>query len=975
MIAERWQQRRKSRLVGLAGVVSGLILVAVPSISSAQLLFSGPSTFSPGANVSQPSPLVATSGPMLASESSYGVSSDRTWNARRALDEYNRLSQYGSAATRELASDNAGWVRQWIELDEKQQTLAQRVNEAQWQLRDAQADFESTQDKLERFGLNRTIGMLLQHKREQLEQWQIAGCEFSFGSHELEEAHQKQLLLELLHTERLQPRLQAVEWLTDRGVDPDSAEARGRVPELERLFAQQNEWIEALRSGYAEFQDQVNQLDSARSGLVDVTKRYRAMIHQQIMWMPSLMPLGFADSRNLRRGWSTLFDPHRSAGFTLAVQHKLTYQPGSAIGLVAATVVLTLLRWRAKRMLMGMATGRFWGNSSRSARKAAAGVLTIVVAVCWPAIAMATAWWLGSGIVSEATLHGSAAMAAGSLAALAWEVIRQPCRELGFLHAHVAVELPGRQSFYRLSTFAGLLLVIGTYAVTLLGVIDRGVWQSSVSRIGYVVLLLVGIYGIHRGLSPTSGVFLPLLKASTGAVGYRMRWLLYAFCGLAVIAFAGLSLIGYHHTSIELLRRVLWTATVVIAVMLAWPATQFIASSLWRFLAGNGGEEAVERDGEHTEVSGALGNHYLEVKHQLAFIGQCGLLLSGLFVLAWFWQDILPQTGLGSLVLWNAGSEAEKQPITVIHLAYAGAVLLVAFQLAKLLPAIFDVLVLQRVSFDEGIEHLVLVTTRALLFGIGCFLSARIVGLRWETMQWLALGLAVGVGFGLHDLLRNLIGGLIVIFEKPTRLGDLVSIGGIQGRVTAHRLRTTVLADDEGREILVPNQNFVSHEIVNHRAAGRVTALSIEVAVSRGVRSSDICRRLFELVREQPRILVAPPPQASLICVGQRSQRIEVRAWVEGQSNAESTRAKLLEIILRDLREKEWLVQRQPNQTTVTPPTFKHQQPTQFNPQPTTGDDACDNDFIADDALMIDEDLFSDDDLFDDDNFRGYRSA
>ncbi len=91
-------------------------------------------------------------------------------------------------------------------------------------------------------------------------------------------------------------------------------------------------------------------------------------------------------------------------------------------------------------------------------------------------------------------------------------------------------------------------------------------------------------------------------------------------------------------------------------------------------------------------------------------------------------------------------------------------------------------------------EHLSLVLGRCLLFGAGCFIACRLVGLRWETIQWLAVGLTIGLGFAMQDIVRNLLGGLVVLFEKPARLGDLVTVGNVTGRVAAQKLRTTVLS-------------------------------------------------------------------------------------------------------------------------------------------------------------------------------------
>jgi potassium-dependent mechanosensitive channel len=214
-------------------------------------------------------------------------------------------------------------------------------------------------------------------------------------------------------------------------------------------------------------------------------------------------------------------------------------------------------------------------------------------------------------------------------------------------------------------------------------------------------------------------------------------------------------------------------------------------------------------------------------------------------------------------------------------------------------------------------EHLSLVLGRCLLFGTGCFIACRLVGLHWETIQWPAVGLAVGLGFALQDIMRNLFGGLVVLFEKPARLGDLITVGNVTGRVAAQKLRTTVLSDEEGREVIVPNKNFVSQDVVNWMGAGRLKVLPIEVAVTRDERPADVCRMLQQLLVEQPDLLLSPAPQATLVCVSHHSQRIELRAWVEADHDASRYRASLTTTVLNFLAEKNLLAPNQPAQPSL----------------------------------------------------------
>jgi small-conductance mechanosensitive channel len=372
-----------------------------------------------------------------------------------------------------------------------------------------------------------------------------------------------------------------------------------------------------------------------------------------------------------------------------------------------------------------------------------------------------------------------------------------------------------------------------------------------------------------------------------------------------------------------------------------WSPVKILSAHAWQMLTGSAPKRQFDQYGEieteavaGTQATGILGQHNLELKHQLAFLCQCALVVGGIVCFSWLWIDVFPNVRVGNPVIWTVQETVtqssvdadgqtiqhavlETTPVTALHLLLAAATLFVAFQLAKLLPALFDALVLQRVSFDEGMEHFSLVLGRCLLFGVGCFIACKWIGVRWHTIQWLAVGLTIGLGFGLQDMVRNLFGGIVVLFEKPARLGDLITVGKVTGRVAAQRFRTTVLSDDEGRKVVIPNKNFVNEEVVNWMGAGRLDVIPIEIAVKRDERPADICRKLQEFVIEQQDVLLTPAPQATLVCVGKNSQRIEVRAWIEAGQDALRFRDSLLKAVIAFLREKELLAATQPSQPSM----------------------------------------------------------
>ncbi|WP_315850144.1 mechanosensitive ion channel domain-containing protein [Novipirellula maiorica] len=762
-----------------------------------------------------------------------------------------------------------------------------------------------------------------------------------FVTAELGRSRQQQLELEMVQYDGSNVSSQTDAILAEAGFDPSSVQSVVVASQLRSLLEQRQQWLNVLGQGYQDYQRKLGELDSTTTESVTLTNQYRKLIDRHVTWIRSGDPISLDDVRNLGDGLAALFDFRRSSELGYTIKQKWQANPVGGIGLLLWIVLISLARWRTKSWLIDIGSRKRMRDSTPDARKLATGVLTTLVAVAYPMLLYVVARWLGSGVVSELTLQTSSGVYGASLVAMVVEVPRQLLRSYGYIDKYVGIELPGRERATAYLIIIGFGLVLAAYVVTLTGLLDHGMWRDSVARFGFILAMLVVAWTAHLSLRPTGGFLEPFIAKFGGSVIHRVRFVIY-IAGIGFpLSMIALSSLGYGYTANEFVQRAIITLVSLMIAATLWSGVKIVSAHLWQMLTGTASPQQYDEYGRipsgqtaGTQVTGVLGEHFLELKHHLAFLCQCALVIGAIVCFGWLWIDVFPNVRMGNPVVWTVqdtvnvssldaagqtvtSSVVQTTPITAMHLLLAAATLFVAFQLAKLLPALFDALVLQRVSFDEGMEHFTLVLGRGLLFGVGALLASQWAGLRWHTIQWLAVGLAIGLGFGLQDMVRNLFGGLIVLFEKPARLGDLITVGRVTGRVAAQKFRTTVLSDDEGREVIIPNKNFVSEDVVNWMGAGRLNVIPIEVAVNRDERPADICRTLQELVIDQPDVLLTPAPQATLVCVGKTSQRIEVRAWIEEGQDPSRFRDSLLKIVKQFLREKGLLVANQPAQPAM----------------------------------------------------------
>jgi potassium-dependent mechanosensitive channel len=855
-------------------------------------------------------------------------------SARRTANEF-RARSLVAPVLNQLALQNANLAEQWAELAEKINTTLVRLGEANTKLNSATRDYEDVGAKLRQYGLTPTIGLLLSHKKSQLEDWQVDSSADQFVNAELQRAREMQLSNGMIAYDGSNVVRQASDILALAGYGPTHSEYAVLAPQIQLLLRERSEWLRSLTQGYNDYRQRLGELDSASTAFSKLTDDYRKLVNRHVTWIRSNEPIATADFRKFRSGLSSLFDSRRTEAFVFSLTQKWSNSPSSGWTLVGTLLIVFLARMLAKSWLLG----KRMRETTATTRKCIASLLTPLVALGFPGILYLIARWLGSGYVSESTLHVASGLYAASFVALIIEVPRQLLRTNGFVERYLKIDLPRRQRAAVYLFIIGSGLVLSAYLIAFAEHIDHGSWSGSVARLGFIVSLLLVAWTAHLALKPSGGFLEPLIEKFGGSVLYRIRFLYYFFGVGFPVAMVTLSALGYQFTATEIIKRagIMFVSILVGATL--WSALKILASGAWHALTGTRDESRLDEydDLQTSRVSGALAEHSLELKHQIAFLSQCALILASVVCVGWLWIDIFPNARFGNPVLWSvqdtvtqssldasgqkvSRTQVETTPITALRLVLAAAALFVAFQLAKLLPGIFDALVLQRVNFDEAMEHLTLVLGRCLLFGAGCFIACRLVGLRWEMIQWMAVGLTIGLGFAMQDIVRNLLGGMVVLFEKPARLGDLITVGSVTGRVAAQKLRTTVLSDEEGREVIIPNKNFVSQDVTNWMGAGRLTAIPIEVAVTRDVRPADVCRMLQQLLVEQPDLLLSPAPQATLVCISQKSQRIELRAWVEEDHDASSCRDALLKIVLGFLTEQNLLAAHQPRQPSLKAP-------------------------------------------------------
>jgi len=162
-------------------------------------------------------------------------------------------------------------------------------------------------------------------------------------------------------------------------------------------------------------------------------------------------------------------------------------------------------------------------------------------------------------------------------------------------------------------------------------------------------------------------------------------------------------------------------------------------------------------------------------------------------------------------------------------------------------------------------------------------IALQVIGLGWGDIQWLVAAMGVGLGFGLQEIFANFISGLMILFERPIRIGDAVTVGDVSGIVTRIRMRATTITDWDNKELLIPNKSFVTDPLINWTLSDEITRIVIPVGIAYGSDTEKAHRIMTDVVISHPDVMTEPKPTVLFLGFGDSSLDFKVRAFVREQ--------------------------------------------------------------------------------------------
>jgi small-conductance mechanosensitive channel len=238
--------------------------------------------------------------------------------------------------------------------------------------------------------------------------------------------------------------------------------------------------------------------------------------------------------------------------------------------------------------------------------------------------------------------------------------------------------------------------------------------------------------------------------------------------------------------------------------------------------------------------------------------------------------------------------------------------------------------VLSRASLPRGVPFAISTMARYVVLLIGFFVAVAAAGFDMSRFALLAGALGVGIGIGLQDVVNNFVSGLILLFERPIQLGDIVEVGTLRGNVRRIGMRSSTVHTFDGAEVIVPNSQFVSKEFVNWTLSNRQRRINVFIGVAYGTDPTRVLEILSKIAQDNDDILNYPEPQALFVGFGDSSLDFELRAWTDRFDGWRQVQSDMSVSISTALREAEIQIpfpQRDLHLRTVSPEAREHIQP------------------------------------------------
>jgi small-conductance mechanosensitive channel len=264
----------------------------------------------------------------------------------------------------------------------------------------------------------------------------------------------------------------------------------------------------------------------------------------------------------------------------------------------------------------------------------------------------------------------------------------------------------------------------------------------------------------------------------------------------------------------------------------------------------------------------------------------------GLLLAAWVWDvDLALFKFVSAHPLWPV--DGKDVFVTVGDLARAVFILAACAAAWRHMSTFFAVAIFSRIPDDPGIRFAIVTLCRYAVLGIGLLSGLSAIHLGLEKVGVVLAALGVGLGFGLQEIVSNFVCGIILLLERPIRVGDIVTVGGMTGKIDQINIRATTIINGDNQSIIVPNRAFITGDLINWTLKDKIVRVAIQIKVAPGTDPDQVSELLMAIARDDADVLRNPVPSALMEEFSDSALRFGLSAFVPEPSLAGRVRHRL----------------------------------------------------------------------------------
>ena len=707
-----------------------------------------------------------------------------------------------------------------------------------------------------------------------------------------------------------------------------------KINEYRQLLREQRDLLKTLMSGYDTIILELTKLKIANSQLISAIDSVNDAAHRYFFWVADVNPIST----------SFLIDLAKDTAYTLFSVDTLSQIYNASLDIIKSPLILFLLLAAFAVYIDFKAKPKYNQYLEKTALrvgKVTQDSFSLTIKVVIYSLLMALPipiLWAIIGYLMQANWQYPAVVALGygvnAAAPILWGFIISAylASPKGLFIAHfgwTAQQVRSAMKYYQLSVWVVIPLVM---IVMSFEQYNNRQFAATIGRFGFILLCFALVFmtnAIHR-----AGVPLYIDKKGSGDnLLSRILWLIILSAPwIAIIA----TCFGYLSTAQVLLGRLeasvtTWFALLVIYFLIRrwmWIQKRRIEFDRAKQRRIDRLAQRAKSEDEHTTSvnnQDAIDEPVIDldvISAQSLQLVRSIIAMIALISMILLWSELHSAFAfMDNIKLWRTkaiinGTEVE-QYISLSSLFIAILVLMITIQLVKNLPALLELGILQHLDLTPGTGYAISTVSKYIILMVGCMIAFSFVGIDWAKIQWLIAALGVGLGFGLQEIFANFISGLIMLFEKPVRIGDTVTIRDLTGTITKINTRATTIVDWDRKEIVMPNKAFITEQLVNWSLSDAITRIVLTIPATIEANTQLVMDILLKVAKQSEYVLNDPEPQVFLVDIQEGIQLFELRMFASEMSHRMPLRSEIQQLIIKEYRQHDLVLPFPPLQTNL----------------------------------------------------------